>query len=101
MRVRWSEHARSQVREIFEYVARDRPGAAERLLESFLERVELLAGLPEQGRVWDDGQRPDLRQIIHQSHRVVYRIGSDEVAILSVRHTRMRPEESTADLGES
>lgn len=89
MRVRWSERAYEQVVEIFEYIARDRPNTAEAVLLSFLERVELLADLPEQGQPWGDGTRPDLRAIIHESHRIVYRIADDEVAVLSVRHTRM------------
>lgn len=67
--------------------------AAEAVLLSFLERVELLAELPEQGAPWGDGSRPDLREIIHESHRVVYRVGPDEIAILSVRHTRMLSED--------
>ena len=53
MRVRWSEHARSQLREIFAYIALDRPETAERLLEGFLKRVHRLTEFPEQGRAWD------------------------------------------------
>lgn len=88
MIVRWSQRARSQVAEIFDYIARDRPGAAERILESFLERTELLAEFPEQGEVWGGESRPDLRSIVHVNHRIVYRVRVDEIAILSVRHTR-------------
>jgi len=95
VKVRWSERARNQVREIFEYIARDRPGTAERILGGFLERTELLAEFPEQGRVWGGVDRPDLRSIIHESHRVIYRVGEDEIAILSVRHTRMEPEDGS------
>lgn len=93
MRVHWSSRARRQVTELFQYIARDRPIAAEAVLLSFLERVELLQDLPEQGALWGDGSRPDLRQIVHESHRVVYRVGVDEVSILSVRHTRMGSDE--------
>jgi plasmid stabilization system protein ParE len=90
--VRWSDRARSQVAEIFDYIARDRPDAAERLLEGFLERTELLAVFPEQGPVWGGENRPDLRSVVHENHRIVYRVRPDEVAILSVRHTRQEPE---------
>lgn len=89
MRVEWSERARDQIVEIFRYIARDRPNAAEAILLSFLERVDLLAGLPEQGHLWGDGSRADLRVIVHESHRITYRVGDDEISILSVRHTRM------------
>lgn len=79
--------------EIFQYVARDRPNVAENLVLAFFERVELLAEFPEQGQPWGDGARPDLRQLIHESHRIVYRVGPDEISILSVRHTRMEMDE--------
>ena len=89
MRVSWSERARTQAREIFEYIAQDRPLAAERLLDGFVKRTSLLADLPEQGAPWGRPHRSDLRAIVYESYRIVYRIRSDEVAILSVRHTRM------------
>jgi len=52
VRMLWSERAQAQVCEIFEYIARDRPMAAERILEGFLERVALLTEFPEQGVAW-------------------------------------------------
>ena len=97
MRVRWSEHARSQIREIFEYIARDRPSTAEDLLDRFLERVELIAEFPDQGKLWGDGSRPDLRQVVFESHRIVYRVSSEEIAVLSVRHTTMEGHDPTLE----
>jgi toxin ParE1/3/4 len=94
VRIRWSGRANEQIVEIFEYIARDRPHAAEGVLLSLMERVELLGVFPEHGRPWGDGSRPDLRVIVHESHRIVYRAADDELSILSVRHTRME------DVGE-
>lgn len=53
-----------------------------------LQGTELLAEFPEPGEVWGGESRPDLRSIVHESHRVVYRVRADEIAILSARHTR-------------
>lgn len=94
MKICWSERARSQIREIFDYIARDRPEAVEHLLEGFLARVDLLAELPEQGTLWADDRRSDVRPIIYESHRIVCRVTEEDIAILSVRHTRLRSEGS-------
>jgi toxin ParE1/3/4 len=97
MRIQWSEQARTQVREIFEYISQDRPMAAEGILEGFLKRVDLLAEFPEQGVAWGDPHRSDLRSILFESYRLVYRVGPGEIAILSVRHTRILPDEPLSD----
>jgi addiction module RelE/StbE family toxin len=94
--LRWSPRARDQVREIFEYIARDRPSAAEAILERFLERVDLPREFPLQGPAWGDGRQADLREVIVEGHRIVYRVGTDRISVLSVRHTRMEPD----DLGD-
>jgi plasmid stabilization system protein ParE len=47
MKILWSEKAQGQVREIFEFIAEDRPMVAERILEDLLERVQLLTEYPE------------------------------------------------------
>jgi plasmid stabilization system protein ParE len=43
--------------------------------------------------MWEEGGRPDVRSIIYESHRIAYRVRKDEIAILSVRHTRRLPPE--------
>ena len=94
MTIRWSERARRQVRAIVRYIARDRPQTSEQFLEGLLERVTLLATFPDQGPVWEESGRPDVRSIIYESHRILYRVRKDEIAILSVRHTgRLPPED--------
>lgn len=59
-------------------------------------RADLLAEFPDQGAQWGDPRRPDLRSIIFESFRLVYRVGPDEIAVLSVCHTRMQPDEDEA-----
>jgi addiction module RelE/StbE family toxin len=97
MKIIWSERALAQIREIFHFISEDRPLIAERILEGLLERVELLVEFPEQGAVWGGSRRPDLRSIVVGSYRILYRIRSEEIAILSVRHTCMHPEAQSED----
>jgi plasmid stabilization system protein ParE len=49
-KVRWAERARDDLREIYDFIARDSPRAAEALVERVLHSTERLASFPESGR---------------------------------------------------
>jgi plasmid stabilization system protein ParE len=74
-----------RVIEAAEFIARDKPGAARRWAESTFEVTARLADFPMIGRIVPEIGRPEVREIIHGAFRVIYRIGSDEVLILTVR----------------
>lgn len=48
--VKWTEHARDDLREVFDFIARDSPRAAEALFERILRATERLESFPESGR---------------------------------------------------
>jgi plasmid stabilization system protein ParE len=50
--------------------------------------VERLKDFPEQGRRVPEAKRADVREIFFKGHRIVYRIESKRIVILTVRHTR-------------
>ncbi len=87
MRVDWSEQALLDVEEIHGFIGRDAPIFAELFLDRIVEAVEQLAGFPESGRVVPEFARPDLRELIRGSYRVVYHVGPDAVSIVTVFHT--------------
>lgn len=88
MRIIWSPLAVARVIEEVRYIAKDRPGAAERWADGIFEAVLPLSDHPKQGRVVPELRRPDLRELIHRGYRIIYRIGSDAILILTVRHSR-------------
>jgi plasmid stabilization system protein ParE len=50
--------------------------------------AETLAMSPRRGRIVPELDRPDVREVLFGNYRVIYRIGADEIVILSVRHGR-------------
>jgi plasmid stabilization system protein ParE len=64
-------------------------------VDELFAAVATLAQLPERGRRIPDLPRPDIRELLVGSHRVVHRIEARRVAVLTVRHLRRRfdPEE--------
>jgi addiction module RelE/StbE family toxin len=88
MRITWSSRAKKRVSEYGEYIAQDNPDAASDWIEGIIEDVERLKDFPEQGRKVPEAKRADVREIFFQNHRIVYRIESKRIVILTVRHTR-------------
>ena len=88
MRITWSSRAKKRVSEYGEYIAQDNLDAASEWIEGILDEVERLKDFPEQGRKVPEVRRADVREIFFQSHRIVYRIESKRIVILTVRHTR-------------
>jgi addiction module RelE/StbE family toxin len=87
MRVEWSEQALSDVEEIHGFIARDARVFAELFIDRIVESVEQLTEFPESGRVVPEFSRPDLRELIRGSYRIVYHVGRDAVSIVTVFHT--------------
>jgi len=96
VKITWSPLAIRRVIEAAEFIARDKPAAAQRWTESTFSAVERLAEWPRSGRVVPELGRAEVREVIHGSYRIIYRIAGDEVLILNVRHARRRldPEET-------
>jgi len=84
----WAPRALDRMEEAALYIAQDRPDAALRWAEKLFSRVELLAVAPKQGRVVPELGREDIREIFFEKYRVVYRVETRRILILTVRHTR-------------
>ena len=82
----WSPLADRQVDDAVEYIAHDDPIAALTWLEILLERVKALADFPESGRLVPETRREDVREIILNPYRVMYRRRDDRVEIVAIRH---------------
>lgn len=98
MKIIWSTLAMERVVEIGEYIARDRANAAADWVAGIFAAVRPLARFPRSGRPVPESARTDLREIIYESHRVVYRTDPDQVVILTVRHTRQEFRSDDPDL---
>lgn len=89
MKIHWSPRALEQTEAAFDRIAEDRPRGAVQWLHGLFERVSLLQEFPEQGRHLPEVKRSDLREVIYETHRIIYRVDLDGVVILLVYHARM------------
>lgn len=90
MKVYWSQKARARLREIHAYIAQDSPPSADRILDRLLRRGERLALQPRIERRVPEYPEDDLHEVLERPFRVIYRVGSDRIDILTVKHYRQR-----------
>lgn len=68
------------------YVARDSVRYAALLVERIVAAVERLETFPLSGRVVPEFDDDFLREVVHGSYRIVYRLRAETIEILTVFH---------------
>ncbi len=94
MRVLWTETAIGHLTDIYEYIARDSPRYAKRMVDRITARSRQIADFPESPPVVAEYADPTIREVVEGSYRVIYRVQSDTVVVLAVIHgARLLPSE--------
>jgi plasmid stabilization system protein ParE len=88
LKVIWSPLAVDRAYEEARFIARDKPDAALHWLDGLFESTDRLETFPESGLIVPEIASPDYRQIIYQSHRVIYRVEANRISILTVRRSK-------------
>lgn len=84
----WSGPALQDLREIRDYVSRDKPMAARKLAQSIRKSVLRLARNPRSGRIVPELTERGFRELIVAPYRIVYEVQDGRVLILRVWHGR-------------
>jgi toxin ParE1/3/4 len=87
--IRWTQTALRDLEAIGDYVARDKPDAASRLVGAIFERTGMLSRHPEAGR---PGRIAGTRELVVSGtpYLVPYRVREGDVEILAVFHGARR-----------
>ena len=87
MLIEWSQRARTDIRDLKAYIAKDSPYYARRFTERIVTSVEKLAEFPQIGRPVPEAEgRDDVRELIYQGYRIIYLIRSNSVFIVTILH---------------
>lgn len=89
MRVRWVRNALANLNSEAEYIARDNPAAASRIVNLIMTAVEHLSEHPALGRA---GRVPGTRELVISGtpYIIPYRIRENTVEVLRVFHAARR-----------
>ena len=86
MKIVWSPLAVERASEIVDYIAQDKPLAAEKWIHTVFSKVEQLRSNPETGRIVPEINESQFRELIYGNYRIIYHIGTKQVSILTIRH---------------
>jgi plasmid stabilization system protein ParE len=82
----WTRRAIEDVQSIRQFIAQDSPHYALLVTQQLIASVERLPAFPQSGRVVPEVNDPAVREVIHGTYRIVYRLIHDEIHILTVHH---------------
>lgn len=85
-RVAWTLRALENLEVIRTYIARSSERYAALHVERLFAAVDRLQHFPESGRIVPEIQRPDIREVLVGSYRIVYLVGPGVVHVLTVFH---------------
>lgn len=80
-----SSEALSDLERIVAYIALDDVGAGERMGNQLVDAALSLTTFPERGRAVPEFRRPQLREIVFRSYRIIYRVSSEDNNVEIVR----------------
>jgi len=86
MKTIWTELAVEKFEEFADYIALDKQSAALKWIKDIQKTVNKLSGFPEAGRRVPEIERTDIREIIEGNYRIIYRVESKQISILTIRH---------------
>ena len=84
MKIVWSQEALTQLTEIEDYISKDSPNRAAIFVDQLVEQAEALPDNPGMGRMVPEIGNPGIRELIFKKYRIVYRLETDCIEILTV-----------------
>ena len=88
----WTEDGINSFEDIIQYISIDSAYYASDFARKLLLSIEKLQVFPRLGRIVPEYNDPDIRELIHQNYRIVYKISGKAVYIVLVIHgTRKLP----------
>ena len=86
VKIIWTEFAVEDLKDIHNYISKDSKRYADRFIEKIINRVSQLENFPKSGRVVPEFDNASIRELIEGNYRIVYKVFTDQVAIVRVHH---------------
>jgi len=87
LKVTWTNHSLQQLSEIYEYIETDSPYYALQMIDRLTDRSKQIAEFPRSGRIVPEYNHPDVREVVEDPYRIIYKIKKNQIDVLSVIHS--------------
>ena len=86
VRIIWSPDAAADLEEICDYIAKDSEHYVRVFAQGIINAIERLQIFSGSGRIVPEYDLKNIREIIFQNYRIIYRIKPDAVEIVTISH---------------
>jgi toxin ParE1/3/4 len=85
--IRWLKEARDDLSDIYDYISLDSERYAKHQIDKLLNRTLIIKNHVRVGKVVEEINRPEIRELIEGNYRIIYRIvNENQVHILMIHH---------------
>jgi toxin ParE1/3/4 len=91
MNVVWSDRALRSLAAIHAHISDDSEATAHRVIDRILKRGDQISAFPFSGRIVPHPRHSNVRELIENPYRILYRIRKNEVEVIDVFHSAQRP----------
>jgi len=84
MQIIWTQEALEKLIEIEDYIAKSNPERAAKFVDQLIEQAESILNNPRVGRAVPEIANPDIRELIFNKYRIVYRLNEKRMEILTI-----------------
>ncbi|HUZ47067.1 MAG TPA: type II toxin-antitoxin system RelE/ParE family toxin [Terriglobia bacterium] len=85
-KIEWTLSAVSDAKNIRDFIARDSKSYADRFLHRIIQAIENTAAYPMLGRSVPETPDENIREILFQEYRIMYRVETSRILVLMVIH---------------
>jgi toxin ParE1/3/4 len=86
--VKWSNPAKRDLKQIYDFIAKDSKFYAQKVSLELVEKSEKLEIFPEIGRIVPEMGDPKIRELLIYSYRLIYEIFPGKIEVLTLVHCK-------------
>ena len=90
MKVVWSNRALRSLAAIHSHISADSESIAHQVINRILNRGDQLSAFPLSGRIVFHPRRSNIRELVEDPYRIVYRVRRNDVEVIDVFHSKKR-----------